>query len=105
MRTRTRSTAEFKVKVALEAIPGQRTLGNWRSGTDCHPTQIAAWKRETGGKLAQVFDDKRFDLQPSLFALAHRIRTYSRMRAGISDAVPGNPCLPVSHSRFRLVGN
>ena len=60
MRTRRRFSAEFKAKVALEAIKGDETVAEpgdqaraWK-----HPTQIAAWKREAIEKLAQVFDDK-----------------------------------------------
>ena len=58
MRTRRRFTAEFKAKVALEAIQGHRTVAELASKHELHPTQIAAWKREAIGKLAKVFDDK-----------------------------------------------
>ena len=46
MRTRRRFTAEFKAKVALEAIQGQRTIAELATKHELHPTQIAAWKRE-----------------------------------------------------------
>jgi transposase len=52
MRTRRRFSAEFKAKVALEAIKGHETVA------ELHPTQIAAWKREAIEKLAKVFDEK-----------------------------------------------
>ena len=58
MRTRRRFTAEFKAKVALEAIQGQRTVAELVTMHELHPTQIAAWKREAIEKLAKVFDDK-----------------------------------------------
>ena len=61
MRTRRRFTAEFKAKVALEAIQGQRTMGELASRHELNPTQIAAWKREAIEKLAKVFDEKGFE--------------------------------------------
>ena len=53
MRTRRRFTAEFKAKVALEAIQGQRTIAELATKHELHPTQIAAWKREAVEKLAK----------------------------------------------------
>jgi transposase len=61
MRTRRRFSAEFKAKVALEAIKGDATVAELATKHELHPTQIAAWKREAVEKLAQVFDDKRPD--------------------------------------------
>ena len=58
MRTRRRFSAEFKAKVALEAIKGDETVAELATKHELHPTQIAAWKREASEKLAQVFDDK-----------------------------------------------
>jgi transposase-like protein len=45
MRTRRRFSAEFKAKVALEAIKGQETVAELATKHELHPTQIAAWKR------------------------------------------------------------
>src|SRR5205823_9244518 len=58
MRTRRRFSAEFKAKVALEAIKGHETVAELATKHELHPTQIAAWKREAIEKLAQVFDEK-----------------------------------------------
>ena len=58
MRTRRRFSAEFKAKVALEAIRGHETVADLATKHALHPTQIAAWKREAIEKLAQVLDDK-----------------------------------------------
>jgi transposase len=52
MRARRRFSAEFKAKVALEAIKGQERPPSWRPSTN--PTQIAAWKREAVEKLARL---------------------------------------------------
>ena len=58
MRTRRRFSAEFKAKVALEAIKGHETVAELATRHGLHPTQIAAWKREAVEKLARVFDEK-----------------------------------------------
>jgi transposase len=54
MRTRRRFSAEFKAKVALEAIKGDGTVAELATKHELHPTQIAAWKREAVEKLAKV---------------------------------------------------
>src|SRR3954464_1179411 len=58
MRTRRRFTAEFKAKVALEAIQGHRTVAELATKHELHPTQIAAWKREAIEKLTKVFHER-----------------------------------------------
>ena len=68
MRTRRRFSAEFKAKVALEAIKGHETVAELATRHGLHPTQIAAWKREAVEKLAQVFTRR----------MAHAIRTATR---------------------------
>jgi transposase len=58
MRTRRRFSAEFRAKVAFEAIKGHEMVAELAIRHGLHPTQIAAWKREAVEKLAQVFDEK-----------------------------------------------
>ena len=60
MRTlRTRHSAEFKAKVALEAIREQRTTNEIASAHGIHPSQLAQWKRKAVEGLPLVFSDKR----------------------------------------------
>ena len=54
MRTRRRFTAEFKAKVALEAIQGQRTIAELATRHELHPNLITQWKRQAIEKLAKV---------------------------------------------------
>jgi transposase len=42
---RRKFTKEFKAKVALEAIKGQRTLNELAKEYDVHPNQIGIWKK------------------------------------------------------------
>jgi transposase-like protein len=43
---RRRHSSEFKAKVALEAIKGQKTLNELATEFGVHPVQIAQWKRQ-----------------------------------------------------------
>jgi Transposase len=44
MKTRRRFTAEFKAKVALEAMQGHRTITDLASRHELHPNLIMQWK-------------------------------------------------------------
>ena len=63
MKTRRRFTAEFKAKVALEAIRGERTMSELATKHQLHPNQITQWKRQAVENLAKAFDDKASDAQ------------------------------------------
>ena len=39
-------SAEFKAKVALEAIKGVRTVNEIGAHYEVHPTQVAQWKKQ-----------------------------------------------------------
>jgi transposase len=58
MRTRRRFSAEFKARVALEAIQGHQTVAELATKHEIHPNLIATWKRQAIEKLAKVFDEK-----------------------------------------------
>lgn len=57
-RTRKRYGAEFKAKVALEAIRGELTLAELASRHGIHPTMIATWKRHAIAGMAATFSGK-----------------------------------------------
>jgi len=63
MKTRRRFTAEFKAKVALETICGERTISELATKHQLHPNQITQWKRQAIENLAKAFDDKASDAQ------------------------------------------
>lgn len=48
-------SSQFKVKVALEAIRGQKTANEIASEYGVHPTQIAQWKKQVLDELPNVF--------------------------------------------------
>lgn len=55
MKGRRKFTAEFKAKVAIEAIKGQQTLAELSTKFELTQQQISTWKREFLSKSALVF--------------------------------------------------
>ena len=56
--TRKRYTAEFKARVALEAIKGEMTLAELAARHGIHQTMIAVWKRQAIEGMALSFSGK-----------------------------------------------
>lgn len=52
-------TADFKAKVALEAIKGQKTINELASLYALHPNQITQWKKQLLEAVPTIFADKR----------------------------------------------
>ena len=55
MKTRRRFTAEFKAKVSLEAIRGERTISELATKYQLHPNQITQWKTQLLEGASGVF--------------------------------------------------
>jgi len=58
MGTRRNFSAEFKAKVALEALVGDKTLAELAAQHDVHPNMITQWKRQAKQSLPDVFAKK-----------------------------------------------
>jgi transposase len=58
MKKRRTFTAEFKAKVALEALREQEPLHEIAKRHEVHPNQISQWKKELQGNMAAVFERK-----------------------------------------------
>jgi transposase len=52
---RRKFTSEFKAKVAIEAIKGQRTVNELAQEFEVHPNQIAVWKKQLLASAGDVF--------------------------------------------------
>jgi transposase-like protein len=52
-------SAEFKARVALEALKGLKTVNELGSTYGVHPTQIAHWKHRLQKEMAEIFSARR----------------------------------------------
>lgn len=59
MKTRRQHSAEFKAKVALEAIKGERTLNEIAADYEVHPVQVQQWKKLALEGMASLFSSKK----------------------------------------------
>ena len=57
MTTRRRFTADFKAKVALEALRGDKTIQEIAAKHKVHPNQVSMWKRQAMDGLGAVFSN------------------------------------------------
>ncbi len=57
MTKRRKFTAEFKAKVALEALRGDRTIQEIAARHQVHPNQVSTWKRQAVDGLGEVFSN------------------------------------------------
>jgi putative transposase len=51
--------AEFKARVALEAVKGHKTINELVSHFGVHPSQINKWKKHLQTELPQIFSNRR----------------------------------------------
>ena len=58
MGKRRKFSAEFKSRVALEALSGERTLAELASKYDVHPNMITQWKKQAREGLPDIFSGK-----------------------------------------------
>lgn len=58
MSKRRNFSAEFKAKVALDALSGELTLAELAGKYDVHPTQITSWKRQAKEGMVAAFFGK-----------------------------------------------
>ena len=55
---RKRFAAEFKAKVALDAIKGEQTLAELAAKYSLHPNMITNWTRRAIDNMAETFSSK-----------------------------------------------
>ncbi len=65
-KTRRNFSAEFKAKVAVEALKEQQTLSELASKYELHPNQITDWKKQLLGGSATVFEGGKSATSPPL---------------------------------------
>ena len=57
MSKRHRFTADFKAKVALEVLRGDKTIQEIAARHKVHPNQVSTWKRQAVDDLGEVFSN------------------------------------------------
>jgi len=62
-------SAEFKARVALEALKGLKTVNELGSTYGVHPTQMAHWKHRLQKEMAEIFSARRAKREPAQEAL------------------------------------
>jgi len=77
MTKRRKFTAEFKAKVAMETLRGDRTIQEIASRYKVHPNQVSTWKRQAMDGLGEVFsngaDQARRDVEAEVHDLHAKI--------------------------------
>jgi len=58
-RSRRNHGAEFKAKVALAAVRGEKTVSELAQQFEVHPTQVTQWKQQLLERAGEVFDGPR----------------------------------------------
>ncbi len=64
--------AQFKAKVGLEAIRGDKTLNEIGQLHGVHPVAVGQWKKEIQDRVASLFERKRGP-KPSAYASDDRL--------------------------------
>lgn len=59
MSKRRNFSAEFKAKVAMEAMSEELTLSELAAKYNIHPNQISQWKRQAKENMVDIFSSKK----------------------------------------------
>lgn len=79
---RRRISADFKAKVVLAALRGDRTQSELASEFGIHPVQITAWKKQALQALPVVFGEKAVRTQEEREKVEQRLyETIGRLQA------------------------
>ena len=70
---RKQHNADFKAKVALEALKGLKTINELASEHGVHPTQINQWKKQVLDALPDLFSNRKSQRQKSQEDLTARL--------------------------------
>ena len=81
---RNRYPADFKAKIALEAIKGHKTLNELASEYGVHPNQISTWKKQLLQELPHIFSTRRAQAAQDDEALKARLYQLSADRSAPS---------------------
>ncbi len=84
MAKRRRFTADFKAKVALEALRGDKTIQEIAARYKVHPNQVSSWKRQAMDGLGAIFsngvDKDRVDHRSEVYGIYAKIDQHTMER-------------------------
>ncbi len=89
MSKRRRFMADFKARVALEALRGDRTIQEIAARHKVHPNQVSTWKRQAVDGLGEVFSNGAERRQIDREAEIHDLHAKACARAGGYRPVDG----------------
>ena len=72
-----RFTAEFKAKVAIEALKGNKTINELTSEFEVHASQIQTWKKQLLEGSKELFSGKKKKAEESV--VQERDRLYAQV--------------------------
>lgn len=96
-RTRRNHSGNFKAKVALTALRGEKTLIEIAEQFEVHPTQVTEWKKQLLDRACNVFDGGaeagKADAGPDLKVLHAKIGQQALEIDFLSGALTKAGCL------------
>jgi transposase-like protein len=83
MKMRKKYSAEFKARVAMEALLEQNTLSEIASGYGVHPTQMAHWKKELQERAVEISGKKAQDAKAAETREAELYRQIGQLKVEV----------------------
>ena len=86
---------QFKAKVAVEALQGEKTVHEIAAKYQVHPTQVTQWRRQLMDQAAEVFAGKSAlssEAGTDQEALLAKIGSLTVERDFLSKMLDGGPC-------------
>ena len=81
-RKRRNFTSEFKAKLVLEVLKGEKELNVIATENDIQPNLLRNWKKEFLDKASLVFDDSREDNLKEKLAAEHKEKAQYAKKVG-----------------------
>jgi len=66
LKTRRKHSPDFKAKVAMAALAGDKTLAQLAQEFEVHPNQITDWKRQLTERASEVFGKSPESASPAV---------------------------------------
>ena len=78
-RTRRSFSAEFKAKVALEALKGEEPIQAIAARHELLPVQVSQWKKEAQDRMAEVFAKPGKESREQILEAERQKELYARI--------------------------